>query len=504
MPPPNLLFILTDQHHWHLTGYAGNSIVQTPNLDRLAERSVNFTSATCPSPLCTPSRMCMLTGKEAHRCSAWSNHWIIFPEHTTWPAHFSAQGYHSALLGKMHLGGKNQMAGFQHRPYGDLRHGLGHQPDPISLFPGYHGMSGAGVTEIPESLIQENVVTRESLAFILESASAEPDRPWFCCASYVRPHSPYTVPARYLRRYRGKVPLPELREDPNLEPYAAHLRRDLTDEQWTRGLEAYFACIDFVDDCIGELLNGLEAAGQLENTIVIYTSDHGEMMGNHGLEGKQLYFDDSVGVPLLISGPGIEGGRSVTQPASLIDLYPTTCSLAGLPIPEDLDGVDLSPLLKNPSSSEKPREYTSSACFRYGVKINYNTTSDDTPSAAWRCVRDDRWKYVEVEKGATLLFDTREDPLETRNLADAPEHQERCRIMREWLFTSFSWEDVHRQLEADRKRIPEHSSGVTPTTPNQYRLPDGRIFDAEKSLYDARWLPITEKFSGGIIPQEPG
>ncbi|MCB0030437.1 MAG: sulfatase-like hydrolase/transferase, partial [Anaerolineales bacterium] len=133
---PNILLIMTDEHHRDVAGFAGDPLVQTPNLDRLAARGVRFDHATCANPVCTPSRMTMLTGLESHRCAAWSNHWIIFPEHLTWPAHFANHGYRTCLVGKMHFGGRDQMQGFQHRPYGDLRHGLGHQPDPLHMYLG--------------------------------------------------------------------------------------------------------------------------------------------------------------------------------------------------------------------------------------------------------------------------------------------------------------------------------------------------------------------------------
>jgi choline-sulfatase len=181
---PNILLVLTDQHPAFLSGFAGDRIVRTQNLDALAARSVQCTTALCTAPICTPSRMSLLTGKEPHRCAAWSNHWIIFPEHTTWPGHFAAHGYTTLLVGKMHFGGRDQYQGFQHRPYGDLRHGLGHQPEPIDMFPGYAHVRSAGVSDIPESMLQDVVVTRETLAFLLEHQDRTPDQPWFACASY--------------------------------------------------------------------------------------------------------------------------------------------------------------------------------------------------------------------------------------------------------------------------------------------------------------------------------
>jgi len=298
-----------------------------------------------------------------------------------------------------------------------------------------------------------------------------------------------------------------------LEPYArrtlgGETPGNLTEEETLRGRESYYANVDFVDDCIGELLVGLEKEGLLENTIVIYTSDHGEMAGSHGLWGKTVYYDESMRVPLLITGPGIEPGHHRTgHTISLMDLYPTTCALAGLPIPESLDGIDMSSVLVDPATASQPRKFAPSAYYTYGVRVKGGAVpvTDDQPYVAWRAVQDSRWKYVEVEGGKPLLFDRFEDPGENTNLAEKPEHAQRCRDMREALFSGFSWEKVHKQLVVDRKRMQEVRSGFKPTTPNQYMLKDGRVFDAEGDLYNARWQYMPpETCSGGGIPQQYG
>ena len=511
---PNILLIMTDQHAPGISGFAGDSVVRTQHLDKLASRSVQFSAAVCASPVCTPSRMCLLTGKEPHCCAAWNNHWVIFPEHVTWPQHFADHGYQTSLIGKMHFGGQDQMQGFQHRPYGDLRHGLGHQPDPIELFPVYAGPAGAGITEIPESLLQDVVVTRETLAHLFEHHDQKPKTPWFCCASYSRPHAPFTAPGRYIRRYRNRVQLPDASERPeeSEDPFCRRIGRlesgeQLSAEQAIRALEAYYACVDFVDDCIGELLRALDEAGQLDNTIVIYTSDHGEMAGRHGLWGKVVYFDPSICVPLLITGPGIAEGRHlVDHPISLMDLFPTVCSLAGLPIPDGLDGTDMRSLLAEPATAASPRDVAPSSYYGYGVRARgaAGKRPDNESHAAMRLVRDRHWKYVEVEGGEPLLFHLKNDPDERCNVAGRPENAERCREMREALFRNFNWDQIHEQLSEDRVRIADHRSGHKPTTPNQYMLPDGRVFDAEGDLYGARWLHVPPSPGGGIIPQEFG
>ncbi len=505
---PNILLILTDQHAPKVAGFAGDPDVRTQNLDALARQSVRFQQAICPSPCCTPSRMCILTGKDVEHCAAWANHWTIFPEHLTWPQHFADHGYTTCLVGKMHFGGRDQIQGFTHRPYGDLRHGLGHQPEPLSMFPGYHHVESAGVTEIPESLLQDVVVTRETLAFLREHRDQNPDEPWFVCAGYSRPHSPLTAPGRYIRCYRDRLPQVEEPQPDRLEPYARRLYDQiagaLNAQQRQRGLEAYYACVDFVDDCIGELLEGLEKSGLLDNTIVIYTSDHGEMAGVHGLWQKGVYYEPSVGVPLLMRGPGIAPGhRDVNRVISLIDLYPTTCALCGLPVPEGLDGVDFSGVLRDPASADAPRAYAISQMFAQGTLVQSMLVPTDAPYRAWRAIRTEHWKYIEVQGGEPLLFDLQNDPGESRNLAGHPGHATRCRELRALLFEGFSWERAMRQLEADRQRIAEYRSGLKPTVPNQYKLADGRTFDAEAALYGARWL-IEPDATGGIIPQQFG
>ena len=510
MRRPNILLIMTDEHTPKVTGFAGDPHVHTQHLDELAERSVRFDTAVCASPACTPSRMCMLTGKDVHRCAAWNNHWILFPEHTTWPAHFTAHGYRTCLVGKMHYGGKNQLNGFQVRPYGDMKHGLGHQPDPLSLFPGYASAESAGESEIPESLMSDIVTTREALSFLYEQTDREPDIPWFVCASYTRPHSPFTAPGRYIRRYRDAVacPPPAAGFRENLDKYTRDIHdavgySNLTEDQTKKGVEGYYACVDFVDDCIGELLEGLSREGILENTIIIYTSDHGEMLGQHGLWGKGVYYEPSIAVPLLMSGPGIAEGR-VNHPVSLMDLFPTCCKLADLPVPEGLDGIDLSPVLSRPSTADPPREFAPSSFFKYGIRVEHYLHAElKKPGScrAMRVCREKDWKYVAIEGGEPLLFDMVNDPEENTNLAERQEHSERCRKMEKKLFGSISWEQIRDQLAEDRARLPEFYSGLKPTTPNQYRLPDGRIFDAEGSLYEARWLAIPGGTTGGIIPQ---
>jgi choline-sulfatase len=148
---PNVLLLVSDQHNPHVSGFGGDPVASTPALDGLAASGVSFANAFCQAPVCTPSRMSFLTGLHVSSIGCYNNHWALFPEHRTFAHHFAGAGYETCLVGKMHFGGADQMHGFQHRPYGDLRHGLGHQPDPIDMLPNSGGVAHPGTASSPNT-----------------------------------------------------------------------------------------------------------------------------------------------------------------------------------------------------------------------------------------------------------------------------------------------------------------------------------------------------------------
>jgi len=476
---PNVLFLLSDQHNRNIAGFAGNRIVDTRNLDRLAAESAQFDNAYCQFPLCTPSRISMWTGRLPHKVGGMCNYAPIHPELLTIPEHFERHGYTTCGVGKMHVGGRRPMNGFQCRPYGDLipNRFCGHQPDPVSsakdqAWTVHHigHFPFAGPSEIPDEMLQESVVTREALAFIRDHA----DAPWFVCASYGRPHHPLTAPKRYFDRYWPTGPalcaLPDGFPD-GLHPHDRFIVDDFRlaefgDEARRRGLAAYYASVDFLDDCIGDLLNGL-----LDSTIVIYTSDHGDMASEHGLWWKRSYYDGSSAVPLLVRVPG---GRHVRVGSivELMDIFPTLCDLCGLPVPDDMDGETLTPLM---SSGKRDKDFA-------------RTDHIDRVETAFRMIRTPRWKYVEFPEYPPVLFDVTNDPGEERNVADLPENalvvsDLHCRLWSD----GETWESLFAarescREEAVKERVAEEH------TPNQYALPDGSLVDAEETLYRGGYL----------------
>jgi choline-sulfatase len=502
---PNILLLISDEHHFGVSGYAGDSVIETPALDDLARRGVSFDAAYCQAPICTPSRMSLLTGKNTSNCSVWSNHWVLCPEHRTIADHFAAAGYATSLVGKMHFGGRDQYHGFQSRPYGDLRHGGGHQPDPIDMFPNKGGVVHAGPSEIPESLQQETIVSIETAAWIKEHRAANPTQPWLACASYNRPHGPLTCPQRYFNKYLGRTPAVGLDGDDTAahHPYAATQRENygltaVSPEETERARAAYWGAVDFLDDCIGLLLWQLDREGALDNTFIVYISDHGDMIGHHGLWWKAIYYEEAIRVPFLIAGPGIPEGLRRSELVALTDLFPTLCQLAGLAAPEAIDGIDVSPILQGNSKSP-PRESVISEYFGIGMLTKpYRSGSKGN---SMRLIRTERYKYVNTFEQGDLLFDLQEDPREYHNRIDDADFADIRESLSTSLNAGFTWDGALANIEADRQRAAEFRSGQRPSTPNQYQLADGRVFDAEAALYNARWLQTESTGMSGTIPQ---
>ena len=411
MGKPNVLFLLSDEHSFRglscLAGSEGEP-VRTPTLDGLAKDGVRFSQTYCQVPLCTPSRICLLTGRDPMTSGGWDNNCYLRPEETVATV-FRDGGYETCLVGKMHLGGDRQFVGFNHRPYGDLTGNAGHQLDPLDL-KGLLDMRArtacAGVSEIPESLLQERCVAMETISFLREHRHAKPDQPWFLCASFSRPHFPLTAPRRYFERYWPKgVTEPKVgrtgdtADHPMTRGMAKGFRTEEIDHQeMMRARAAYFACIDFLDEMLGDMLATLKRDGLLENTIIVYTSDHGELAGEHGMWWKNSWHEAAARVPWIFQLPehrrGELGGACLDTPVSLADLMPTLAGLAGVDCPRGLNGVDLSTAIRAGREPGRGPVYYVNPMPRWG-KGAENVT-----------VREGRYKFVRFRGMApNLLFD---------------------------------------------------------------------------------------------------
>lgn len=402
MHSPNILFLFSDEHSFRNMGHVpesegGESGVATPALDRLAAAGTVFTDAYCQMPLCTPSRISLLCGSEVRACGAWANESVLRPELDTIPKALARAGYATCLVGKMHLGGNAQCAGFQHRPYGDLTGHCGHQSEPIRA--PAKGMRGrtrdaVGTTTVPESAMQEEVVVSESQAWLREQRHAHPDQPWLLCASFSRPHFPLTAPRRWIDRYPvGDVPPPKVPAagDAWDHPMSVGLRKGFRSEEVDaserqRARACYRACVSYLDEILGGMLLRLGADGLLDNTVIVYTTDHGEMAGEHGVWWKNGWYEGCTRVPLIVSTPEQRAGRvpahRILTPVALLDLFPTFCGLAGAPVSESLVGLDLTSAVR--AGTEPPARpiVCDSLIPRWGAGTEF------------RSVRQGRLKYV--------------------------------------------------------------------------------------------------------------
>ena len=494
MSQPNILLLFSDEHSFRCMGHVpeseGGEPVHTPTWDRIASQGAVFSDAYCAMPLCTPSRITLLTGKEVRRSGAWGNTSVLRPELDTLPRTLADAGYATCLVGKMHLGGRLQFVGFQHRPYGDLTGKTGHQWEPIDD-PENHGMrvrtAKAGVTGIPESLIQDQVVCHESVAWLREQRHAHPEQPWFLCASFSRPHFPLTAPQRHLDRYwpdgvtEPRVPAGgDAYDHPMSVGMRKGFRADAIDhDEMMRARAAYFAGVSYLDEVLGDLFARLEADGLLENTIIVYTTDHGEMAGEHGVWYKNGWYEACTRVPLIFSLPEQRRGDAPSQryrvPVSLVDLYPTLCALAGADAPSDLDGRDLSPALAGGEIDPDVPVFCDALGARWGAGTEF------------RAIRWRHYKYVAFHDAPPLLFDLAADPGEQRNLIrrertpeDEAARKYLSRVADESIdFDAAVWERTVRDGSL-REAYAQH---LPPSTGNLYLMPSGRLVNADDTLY---------------------
>lgn len=421
--PPNILLICSDQHSPHVCGCYGNDIVETPNLDRLAREGTRFTSAYCNDPICVPSRMSFLTGRFPFRIEVLGNGSILDSRIPTYAHLLAGAGYHTVLSGRMHFMGPDQRHGFLERLVGDvgpysmlgtstnrwspLPPDLGHMEKPAPLL-----TVGAGNTV---NLDFDRDVTQAACDWIDSYAGRGAPIPFMMTVGYINPHCAYIAPPELYEKYIDRVTVndPALDERARLHPYhQAYIERTTAGvpaENFRKTTAAYYGLVDFIDQEIGRLLETLERTSQLENTIIVYFSDHGEMLGEHGRWHKGCYFEGSAGIPLIIRVPGRPAGRqgqTISSVVSLIDLLPTLADWAGTDVPFEIDGHSLAPLIAGESATWKDE-----------ARSEYYSSGEMT-----RMIRRGDWKYCYYDQhDEAELYNLREDPLEQLNRADDPE-----------------------------------------------------------------------------------
>lgn len=429
MGRPNILIIMSDQHNPHVAGYAGEDRVRTPNLDRLASRGVSLDACYCAGPLCVPSRMSFLAGQFPSDIQTWTNGEVLSSDVPTFAHQLSLAGYETVLCGRMHFVGPDQHHGFDRRLVGDVSGAMA--AGSSGLFEEVWSRAGCGQSygsHLDDAVgpgqaiyaVFDDFVTVRAGAFLADRRTLEAPKPFAMVVGYLLPHNPYVCPpdlfAEYLERLKDDASPVEVPEDEH--PAVGHLRETrgaakITPEQALRARAAYFGLVTCLDRNIGSVLDALDASGEADNTVVVYTSDHGELGGEHGLWWKDSFYEGSVRVPAIWSWPGrFEGGRRVAAVTSLLDVAPTVLSLAGA---EDLPGArghDLTPILSGTAPVEPWPDVAFAETFANGQR----------PA---RMMRKGRWK-LNLYHGydGVQLFDLESDPDELRDLGQDPAHAE--------------------------------------------------------------------------------
>ncbi|MFN4060382.1 MAG: choline-sulfatase [Paracoccus hibiscisoli] len=423
MTRPNILILMVDQLNGTLFPDGPADFLHAPNLCALAARSTRFANAYTASPLCAPARASFMSGQLPSRTRVYDNAAEFASDIPTYAHHLRRAGYHTALSGKMHFVGPDQLHGFEERLTTDIYPAdFGWTPDYTK--PGeridwwYHNLgsvTGAGVAEITNQMEYDDDVAHHAVQKLYDLSRRQDDRPWCLTVSFTHPHDPYVARRRFWDLYDDcpalDPDLPDIDPDPHsrrLMEACDHAAFSITPQDVRRARQGYFASISYVDDKIGQILDVLARGRMDQDTIVLFVSDHGDMLGERGLWFKMSFFEGSARVPLMIAAPGWQPGL-VEAPVSTLDVVPTLAGLAGLDIAalaRWTDGRDLAPL-------------ATTGAARGPVPMEYAAEGSITPLVG---LRDGRWKLTLCAADPPMLFDLSADPQERVNLAPDPAH----------------------------------------------------------------------------------
>jgi len=412
---PNVLFISIDDLNDWIGCYGGHPQVQTPNIDRFAEQGLLFSNAHCQAPICNPSRVSLILGQ----LPSTTGMYFLQPNFRTVESmkdsetlfqYFRRHGYYLSTMGKV-FHGKVDTISFDHvepssgwrRPKERLRYKL----------PGSVRAWDWGETDVPD----EDQLDYHTAQWAAEELPrlAQRTEPFFLAIGFHLPHVPIYASKKWFDLYPlDEVQLPDTKADDrdDLSEYAKRLTVNPTGPrhewmvesgEWRHAVRAYLAANSFVDHLVGKVLDGLEASGEADNTVVILWSDHGFHLGEKQRWAKRTLWEESSKVPLIISAPGMVRGETTNRPVGLIDLFPTLTELCGLPLNPKNEGVSLKPLLVNPEARWE--------------RLAITTFGPNNHSA-----RSERWRYIRYDDGSEELYDVIADPNEWTNLADNPEY----------------------------------------------------------------------------------
>ncbi len=424
----NILIVMADQLTALALGCYGNPSVKSPNIDLLAQQGVTFESAYSSSPLCTPARYAFMTGQNISQCGGYDNAAYMPATMPTFAHYMRLMGYKTCLSGKMHFVGPDQLHGFEQRVTTDIYPAdFGWIPDwtkpdeRIDLW--YHNMSSikqAGVASITNQLAYDDEVGAQAMRTIYDHARSEDDRPLCLVTSFIHPHDPYATRQKYWDLYDGvEIPLPSVPR-PLGDAQDAHNKRlekaialdavELSDAEIINARRAYYGNVSYIDEWLGRLRATIEECGMAENTTIIFTSDHGDMLGEFGLWYKMSFREWSCRIPLIIHNPLRYQSRRINAPVAQVDVLPTLVDMAhegtGMAKPDAIDPLNGRSLISlcDGDASNDPDSCVSEYL-------------GEGTAAPMLMIRRGQYKFISCITDADQLFDLEADPNECNNLA---------------------------------------------------------------------------------------
>jgi len=427
---PNVLFIISDDLTATALSCYGNKVCQTPNIDRLAAQGTRFTRAFCNATYCGPSRASFMSGYYPHATGVlgYTSPRPAIGDRATWAQHFKNAGYHTARVSKIyHMGvpggievdddGADDPVSWTEKfnsPGPEWKAvGVGEtlEGNPDGKKPVVGGNTFVVVEAEGDDLVHSDGKTASKAVELIGKHAGK--QPFFLAVGFVRPHVPFVAPKKYFETFLPyeKLPLPsKIEGDWDDIPkaginYKTSVNMKMDERRQKKAVGGYYASVAYMDAQVGRVLDALEKSGQADNTIVIFTSDHGYHLGEHDFWAKVSLHDESVMVPLIVKAPGKKPAvcHSLVE---LIDLYPTTTRLCGLEVPARLQGLDISPMLEDPAHAVRDAAFSVA------------------PSSKGFLLREDKWAYLQYAEDAAKgieLFDIERDPQQYTNLADKPE-----------------------------------------------------------------------------------
>jgi len=499
MRQPNILFLQADQLNANALGSYGNPFISTPNLDSLGLRSSVFEHAYCNYPICAPSRASMMAGRLASRIGAYDNA-IEFSASVPTFAHYLCNlGYQTSLVGKMHFVGPDQLHGFEERLIAELyptdfawnNVGTYFSKEALS---NSQGITEAGPVRNSVQIEHDELVTFHACRRLFDLAKKRDHRPFLMVASFTHPHEPYYCPQLFWDLY-DEVDIPA----PNVPPLALEdhdplsyragevldFFHDFSAEQVARARRAYFGSVSYLDSLVGKVLDALRESGLDQDTVVIFASDHGDMLGERGLWYKKVFYEQALQVPLMISTPGMDETRRIATPVSLLDIAPTLISIGGgdpvADAADPFDGCDLMPVVDGGGID--------------GRDMLAEIMSERIASPVLM-IRRGAMKYISGPAHPPQLFDLENDPVELNNLAKCDAHATLVAELQREIDTQWDAAVLEKDILESQKRRQ--------VIQKAHRLGRNPGWDISTPFEQGRWLRDGGDYNDWAYAKLPG